>query len=224
MRISRRNWLRLFIPTIKRLLENPIRLVPVILSVITIFMVFLFTSYEIVWSSIRVPVTVTSSYLQIAPQPGQDGLGYMQGYIYGCDHIVAIDGVNIKQLESRVDTEQTIFLPNLDDDFDMAASSLTKGATYELWSTRANHITLDVSACPANNSNYIARFQLTQCATCFSPVAPGASIEGQSESLVNLNLNEIKIFTNDYISILLLTLITLSFCATGLFFYLIKPG
>ncbi|HEX2911046.1 MAG TPA: ATP-binding protein [Chloroflexia bacterium] len=210
---------------LKQLNSHSSRWIPLLFSVITISLIIWFTVYEVTWNRIRISVSVSPDYLQVIST--RSNSGYLQGYLNECDRIMAIGDLPVKELLSnRINPDQTIFVNSLEDVLTVPIDqSLKEGQRVQFWSTNATTLTFDISGCSnvkeqLSNSD---RIQLLQCQTCFI-TTDNLNIDPKNTnaSLVKLNLSQLKLYSNDYIGIIILTLLTLSYCAIGSFFFILR--
>jgi len=183
--------------------------------------VFLTISYEYSWHRLRLPAEYNSGTFPLAPS-NADNLVNFQGLLKSCDRIISFGDLNSTQFSEPDKVQSTnsrvILVSTLEDTFDFPITKpLHDGQTVQIWSTKSNWLTADTSNCknPTGSTGNLEPSNLKDCQGCFTQQQPNQ---------LQINLTELKAQNGEFISITLLSLICLSFCALGLLFFLFQPN
>jgi signal transduction histidine kinase len=197
------------------LLQYLVIFVALFSSVVIIYFSF---SYEFSWNRLRLPAEYKAGAFDLHPSTAQD-VAEFRGLVQPCDKILAFDGLAVKQFSEpdiiKSVSSETIIVSTLEANFDVPISKPLKDSQIvQIWSTRANKVTLDISKCK-NISETALNSRLQSCNKCIT--------QDNSEQ-VQVNLAELKSKNGEFLSIVLLSLLCLSFCALGALFFILQPN
>jgi signal transduction histidine kinase len=204
-------------------LKQPLAQYMVILTALfcSFMIVSLTVSYEYSWHRLRLPTEYNSGTFSLSPSTTEVPINF-QGMLKSCDRIISFGDLTSTQFiepdKVQSNNSRVILVSTLEDTFDFPITKpLHDGQIVQIWSTKSNWLTVDTSNCknPIGNINNLEAANLNFCQGCFTQPQPNQ---------LQINLTELKIQNGEFISITLLSLICLSFCALGLLFFLFQPN